>query len=72
MSFSLTEDDGPYSSLSFQVLLLTILNTTETQVLGKGKRKDSECDRILVRLMVQYQWSIIVEHLSYLFYHYRF
>ena len=44
-----------YPSFSFQVLLLTILNTATTD-----------------GLMVQYQWAIIVEHLSYLFFYYRF
>ena len=67
-----------YPSFSFQVLLLlTILNTAATQVLGKGKGKASECDslsrrrhrsRILDGLMVQYQWAIVVKYLSYLFF----
>ena len=70
-----------YPTFSFQVLLLTILNTAATQVLGESKRQDSEHDsfrtqrsRILDSdgLMVQYQSSIIVKHLAYLFSYYRF
>ena len=76
-----------YSTFSFQVLLLTILNTAATQVLEKRKRQDSEGDsfrrhrrRIFDSdgLMVQYQLAIIVKHLnhqhhlSYLFSYCRF
>ena len=71
-----------YSTFSFQALILTILKTAATQVLGKRKRQDSDCDsfrrhritRILDSdgLMVQYQWAIIAKHLSYLFFYYRF
>ena len=64
-----------YPGFSFQVLLLTILDTAATQAIGKRKREDSECDsfekkrsRILDSdgLMVRFQLAI-VKHLSYLF-----
>ena len=70
-----------YPSFPFQVLLLTILNTVATQVLGKGKRKDSESERdgcrrhrsrILDGLKVQYQWATIVQYRSYVSFYYRF
>ena len=38
-----------YPSFSFRILLLTILNTAATQVLGKGKRKDLEGESLSCR-----------------------
>ena len=65
-----------YPSFSFQILLLTMLNTAETQALGKGKGKGDNCRTHRTRdgLMVQYRWAIIVKYLSqsYLFFYYRF
>jgi hypothetical protein len=84
MNFNFQKEDAGRCILVFlsksSIYDSTIPNTAAIQVLiGKGKRKDSECDscrrhrsRILDGLMVQYQLAIIVKHISFLFFYYRF